>query len=584
MIPDDPPSRRVRSTPRRRPFPPEREIVATTDRGAAGAGWLLAGIAAGTLVTVALVLGGVSFFRRGIPAAALDPPHFVEEAATAGIDHVYDGEFTFFVGGGVAVFDCNDDGRPDLYFAGGTNPAALFGNESPAGGALRFTQISNASTDLTEVTGAYPLDIDGDGHVDLAVLRFGENVILRGLGDCQFERANEDWAVDGGNAWTTAFTAKWEGSASWPTLAFGNYVALTETGQRTETCSDNVLFRPDGTGSYGDPIPLAPGWCTLSILFSDWDRSGRGDLRMTNDRHYYRDGEEQLWRVAVDEPPRLYTNEEGWQNMQIWGMGIASYDLTGDGLPEVFLTSQGDNKLQTLADGAAQPMYRDIAFVRGVTAHRPFTGDVILPSTAWHPEFQDVNNDGLIDLFISKGNVEAMPDYATEDPSNLLLGQADGTFIESAEAAGIVNFARARGAALADFNLDGMLDLVVVNRRENVKIWRSVGTGNATQPGGMGDWIAVQLEQPGPNRDAIGSWIEVRIGRHTIQREVTIGGGHAGGQLGWIHFGLGTADSAKIRVQWPDGENGPWITVDANQFMTIERGASEARLWPPPQN
>jgi len=544
----------------------------------------LAGIAAGTLVTVALVLGGVSFFRRGIPTAALDPPHFVEEAATAGIDHVYDGEFTFFVGGGVAVFDCNDDGRPDLYFAGGTNPAALFGNESPAGGALRFTQISNASTDLTEVTGAYPLDIDGDGHVDLAVLRFGENVILRGLGDCQFERANEDWAVDGGNAWTTAFTAKWEGSASWPTLAFGNYVALTETGQRTETCSDNVLFRPDGTGSYGDPIPLAPGWCTLSILFSDWDRSGRGDLRMTNDRHYYRDGEEQLWRVAVDEPPRLYTNEEGWQNMQIWGMGIASYDLTGDGLPEVFLTSQGDNKLQTLADGAAQPMYRDIAFVRGVTAHRPFTGDVILPSTAWHPEFQDVNNDGLIDLFISKGNVEAMPDYATEDPSNLLLGQADGTFIESAEAAGIVNFARARGAALADFNLDGMLDLVVVNRRENVKIWRSVGTGNATQPGGMGDWIAVQLEQPGPNRDAIGSWIEVRIGRHTIQREVTIGGGHAGGQLGWIHFGLGTADSAKIRVQWPDGENGPWITVDANQFMTIERGASEARLWPPPQN
>ena len=59
--------------------------------------------------------------------------------------------------------------------------------------------------------------------------------------------------------------------------------------------------------------------------------------------------------------PRLYTHDDGWQRLVIWGMGIASYDLTGDGLPEVYLTSQGDNKLQTLADGPAQPNYRDIA-------------------------------------------------------------------------------------------------------------------------------------------------------------------------------------------------------------------------------
>ncbi|MGZ5385416.1 MAG: CRTAC1 family protein, partial [Acidimicrobiia bacterium] len=374
----------------------------------------------------------------------------------------------------------------------------------------------------------------------------------------------------------TAFSAKWEGPAALPTLAFGNYLALTDSNQRTE-CSDNFLFRPADNASYGEPIGLTPGWCTLSILFSDWDRTGRTDLRLTNDRHYYRDGEEQLWRVAMDEPPRLYTQDEGWQSMQIWGMGIASYDLTGDGRPEVYLTSQGDNKLQTLADGAAQPNYSDIAFERGVTAHRPFAGDVILPSTAWHPEFQDVNNDGLIDLFVSKGNVEAMAEYAAEDPSNLLIGQPDGTFVESAEDAGILSFARARGAALTDLNLDGMLDLVVVNRRENVKIWRNVGSGDAGQPQPMGDWIALQLGQPGPNPDGIGSWIEVKIGRYTIQREVTVGGGHAGGQNGWIHFGLGAADNIKVRVQWPDGEIGPWITVNANQFVTIDRGASEAR-------
>jgi hypothetical protein len=510
-------------------------------------------------------------------------PQFVEESAAAGVDHVYDGEFAFFVGGGVAVFDCNQDQLPDLYLAGGVNPASLYVNESRVAGALQFEHLASPGTDMTDVAGAYPLDVDGDGLIDLAVLRQGENVMLRGLGGCRFERANEAWGVDGGNEWTAAFSAQWEGAAALPTLAFGNYVALSDTGE-SEGCSDSFMMRPDEAAMYGPPITLFPGQCTLSILFSDWDRSGRRDLRMTNDRHYYRDGQEQLWRVEPGETPRLYTEAEGWQKMSIWGMGIASYDLTGDGYPEVYLTSQGDNKLQTLADGPDQPNYIDVALDRDANAHRPFTGDdMLLPSTAWHAEFQDVNNDTYIDLFVAKGNVEAMPEFAAADPSNLLLGQPDGTFTEGAGAAGIVNFARGRGAALADFNLDGLLDLVEVNRRENIKLWRNVGSGDSEQPAPMGDWVAIKLDQPGPNRDAIGSWIEVRAGSQAMEREITIGGGHAGGQLGWVHFGLGSAEEAEIRVQWPDGERGPWIQVDANQFLTIEREDTEARSWAPGQ-
>ncbi len=193
-----------------------------------------------------------------------------------------------------------------------------------------------------------------------------------------------------------------------------------------------------------------------------------------------------------------------------------------------------------------------------------------------------MNNDGYIDLFISKGNVDAIPEFAVKDPDNLLLGQPDGTFVEGAEAAGIATFVRGRGAALVDLNLDGMPDLVQVNRRENVSLWRNVGGGSATNPEPMGNWVAVRLEQPAPNRDAIGSWITVRFGDRTIEREVTIGGGHAGGQLGWIHVGLGDADGAEIRVEWPDGELGPWLELHANAFATIERGADEARPWTPP--
>ena len=145
-------------------------------------------------------------------------------------------------------------------------------------------------------------------------------------------------------------------------------------------------------------------------------------------------------------------------------------------------------------------------------AETPFTGGDPLPSTAWHPEFQDVNNDGFIDLFISKGNVDEQPGYALKDPSNLLIGQPDGTFVEGAEAAGVVSFARGRGAALADLNLDGLLDLVELNYRDRVMVWRNVGAGTASSPAPLGHWVALRLTQPGPNRDAIGAWVEVKVG------------------------------------------------------------------------
>ena len=166
---------------------------------------------------------------------------------------------------------------------------------------------------MTAVTGAYPLDIDSDGNDDLVVLRLGQNVILRGLGDCRFENANEAFGLDGGGHWTAAFSASWEGTNSLPTLAFGNY--LVPGG---DVCDESQLVRPAPTGDrYATLIPLSPGYCTLSILFSDWSRSGRRDLRMTNDRHYYRDGEEQLWRIVPGEAPRRYTGADGWRPLQI---------------------------------------------------------------------------------------------------------------------------------------------------------------------------------------------------------------------------------------------------------------------------
>jgi enediyne biosynthesis protein E4 len=541
------------------------------------------------LVAIVILVGGFALGRLGrpTPSVALGPPRFIDETASAGIDHTYKGDFPYSVGGGVAVLDCDADGRPDLYVAGGSGLAAMYRNESSVGAPLQFKSVGDPTTDLTGVIGAYPIDVDGDGNVDLMVLRDGENVALRGLGACRFERANEAWGLAGGHSLTTAFSATWEGPATLPTLAFGDYLADPDHPDPDHLCADNELIRPAaGAGRYGAPAPLTPSWCALSMLFSDWDRSGRRDLRVSNDRHYYSDlsdGQEQLWRIEPSEPPREYTADDGWVTERIQGMGIGSYDVNGDGYPDAYLTSQGPNILQSLVAGPSQPTFRDLSIKLGISATRPSTGGDPLPSTAWHPEFQDVNNDGFIDLYVTKGNVDAQAEYAVKDPSDLFLGQPDGTFVQRADAAGILSFARGRGAALADFNLDGLLDLVELNYRDPVRLWRNVGSGDAARPTTMGNWLALRLSQPGPNRDAIGSWIEVRVGDTILRREITVGGGHAGGQLGWVHVGLGPVGEADVRVQWPDGETGPWQHVTANGFYDLVRGASAARPWQPGQ-
>ena len=116
------------------------------------------------------------------PAVAADAvaiPTFVEETASAGIDSAYAGEWQYMVGGGVATFDCNDDGFDDMLLAGGTSPAKFYRNASTRGGALKF-EAETSGLELDKVTGAYPLDVDSDGVTDLVLLRVGENVVMRG--------------------------------------------------------------------------------------------------------------------------------------------------------------------------------------------------------------------------------------------------------------------------------------------------------------------------------------------------------------------------------------------------------------------
>lgn len=513
-------------------------------------------------ISVALFLALVLAER----AVAQEPlvPVFVEESASAGIEFSFRGEWEFIVGGGVATFDCSGDGLPEIVLSGGTEPAALYFNRSSADG-LSFER-RESGLEMTMVSGVYAIDIDSDSVTDVVLLRVGENIVMRGLGDCRFERANEAWSLSGGDGWTAAFAATWERSAFWPTLAFGNYIDRTMPDLPWGSCTANWLHRPSPEGAgFAPPIELLPSHCALSMLFSDWNRSGTPSLRVSNDREYYEGGEEQMWVIELGMPPRLLGPDDGWERLRIWGMGIASNDLDGDTYPEYFLTSMADNRLQRLKKPGsdAEPKYADTAYRDGVTAHRPYTGDDIRPSTAWHAQFEDVNADGYVDLFIAKGNVWEMPDFAERDPNNLLLQRSDGTFREVGDVSGIGSTRQARGGAIVDLNADGRLDVIVVNRNEPVEVFRNTGP--------VGNWSKVEALQAGANRNAVNGWIEVRADERVQRREITIGGGHAGGVFGPVYFGLGTATSAEARVLWPDGTAGDWHQLEIGEINRIER-------------
>ena len=528
-------------------------------------------------------------------SGALRPPRFVDEAAAAGLDHAYDGEFRSSSAAAWPSSTATATAARTCTSAGGEEPAALFRNGSPVGGALAFTPVPEPRDRPGARRRRVPARHRRGRHRrPRRPARRRERPAARRSATARFERANEAWGFDGGHDVDDRLQRDLGGLGRRSADPGLRRLPGARRGRRPGL---RLRRRPARSGPrrWRTAVRAADrrcrqAWCTLVDAVQRL-----GPLRPPRPARLERPpvlpSDAARSSCGASTPgaaaAALYRATRAGSRCSIWGMGIASYDLTGDGYPEVFLTSQADNRLQTLADGPSRAEvrgHRDRARRDRARSRTPAAMD--LPSTAWHPEFADVNNDGLIDLFVAKGNVERpgrLRDAGPEQPAHRPGGRdvRGGRGWTPASS----SFARARGAALADLNLDGLLDLVdrqppreraaVAQRRGRQRRRPASRWATGWRSGSRRTARTATRSAPG-SRSRVGGRVAAARGRRSAAATPAA-------SSGWIHFGLGAADGAECPGHVA-GRRGRALAAGRGRRVRRSSSAAPTRSepWTPP--
>jgi hypothetical protein len=535
--------------------------------------------------------------------------NFKHHAGTAAKDYIFEAP-----SGGIAIFDYDGDGLPDVYLLNGSTLAALQGKEKPARAALYHNLGNWKFEDVTDKAGVGNErwgmgvavgDYDNDGRPDIFVGNFGVSRLYHNNGDGTFTDVAEKLGV-ARKGWSTGATwGDYDGDgrldlfvpgyleidlnnlplnpkeANKPGGVGQNFCQFRGTpvmcGPRSMPGEGDTLYhqKPDGTfedvsvkAGVNDPQK----YYGFSSAFVHANEDNLLDLIVVNDstpkQFYINKGDGTFEEVGY--PSGVALNENGREQA---GMGIAIGDYDNSGRVSFHITNFSDDS-NVLYHNDGDGNFTDVTFLAGL-------GEVTLPFLGWGTSFIDYDNDGWLDLIVANGHVYPAVDsyqWGTSYAQQPLLFRnlRNGKFerVLAAPGSGLAGSWCERGLAVGDLDGDGRLDVVINNADSGPTVLKNVAPS-------AGHWLALRLigdvAKKSP-RDAVGAIVYVTTGKVRQRRDVISGGGYSSQNDMTLHFGLGAATNLdKVEIKWPDGLSETVEISGIDRKLTVVEGKGVAR-------